>query len=198
MKRYKKRLWDRERYSGNIEVEDLSLHILDIAENSVDAGASKVEISIFISDSDDSLILKVSDNGKGMDEDTIKMVRDPFFTTKTVRRFGLGIPLLAQAAEECSGKLLIESRPVEGTIIIAKFQYSHIDRKPLGDIGATMAVLIGGHPERDFLFVYERNGFSYRLDTVELKKELDDVPIYLPDVLKLIKDDINEVLKEEV
>jgi hypothetical protein len=133
-----------------------------------------------------------------MDEDAIKMVRDPFFTTKTVRRFGLGIPLLAQAAEECSGRLLIESRPAEGTIITAKFQHSHIDRRPLGDMGATMAVLVGGHPETDFLFIYERDGFSYRLDTSELKKELNDVPINLPDVLKLIKDDINEALKEEV
>lgn len=179
-------------------MEDLSLHILDIAENSIDAGASRVEIGIFISDSDDSLILRISDNGRGMDEDAIKMVRDPFFTTKTVRRFGLGIPLLAQAAEECNGRFLIESKHGEGTIITAEFQQSHIDRKPLGDMGATMTVLIGGHPETDFLFVYERNEFSYRLDTAELKKELNDVPINLPDILKLIKDDINEALKREV
>jgi anti-sigma regulatory factor (Ser/Thr protein kinase) len=181
-------------------MEDLSLHILDIAENSIDAGASRVEIKIIINETDDRLILKISDNGKGMDEDTIRMVKDPFFTTKTIRqkKFGLGIPLLAQAAEECNGRFSIDSEVDKGTVITAEFQHSHIDIKPLGDIGSTMAVLIGGHPEIDFLLSYEKDGFSYKLDTEELKKELNDVPINLPDVLKLIRDDINSALKGEI
>jgi anti-sigma regulatory factor (Ser/Thr protein kinase) len=180
-------------------MEDISLHILDIAENSIDAGAGRVEIKIIINESDDRLILKISDNGKGMDEETIRMVKDPFFTTKTVRRkrFGLGIPLLAQAAEECNGKFSIESEVGKGTVITAEFQHSHIDIKPLGDIGSTMTVLIGGHPEIYFLLSYEKDGFSYKLDTEELKKELNDVPINLPDVLKLIREDINSALKGE-
>lgn len=179
-------------------MEDLSLHILDIAENSIDAGASRIEIQIIIKESEDRLILKVKDNGKGMDKETIKMVEDPFFTTKKVRRFGLGIPLLAQSARECNGNLSIESEYGKGTTITAEFQYSHIDRKPLGDIGSTISVLIGGHPEKDFIFSYEKNGFSYRFDTEEIKKELNEVPINLPSVLKLIKEDINNALKEEV
>ncbi|MCL4536241.1 MAG: ATP-binding protein [Nitrospirae bacterium] len=181
-------------------MEDLSLHMLDIAENSIDAGATRVEIEITISKSADRLVLKIRDNGKGMDEETIRKVKDPFFTTKTVRakKFGLGIPLLAQAAEECNGRFLIDSEIGKGTVIAAEFQRSHIDMKPLGDIGSTMAVLISGHPEIDFLLSYERNGFSYRLDTDELKEELNDVPINLPDVLRLIKDDINSALKGEI
>ncbi|MFZ6007075.1 MAG: ATP-binding protein [Nitrospirota bacterium] len=180
-------------------MEDLSLHMLDIAENSIDAGASRVEIKIIISGADDRLMLKISDNGKGMDEDMIRMVKDPFFTTKTVRqkKFGLGIPLLAQAAEECNGKFSIESEVGKGTVITAEFQHSHIDIKPLGDIGSTMTVLIGGHPEIDFLLSYEKDGFSYKLNTAELKRELNDVPINLPDVLKLIREDINSALKGE-
>jgi anti-sigma regulatory factor (Ser/Thr protein kinase) len=180
-------------------MEDLSLHMLDIAENSIDAGASRVEIKIIISESDDRLMLKIIDNGRGMDEDMIRMVKDPFFTTKTVRqkKFGLGIPLLAQAAEECNGKFSIESEVDKGTVITAEFQWSHIDIKPLGDIGSTMTVLIGGHPEVDFLLSYEKDDFFYKLDTEELKKDLNDVPINLPDVLKLIREDINSALKGE-
>jgi anti-sigma regulatory factor (Ser/Thr protein kinase) len=180
-------------------MEDLSLHILDIAENSIDAGAKKVEIEIIARAADDRLILRIRDDGRGMDEDMIRMVKDPFFTTKTVRqkKFGLGIPLLAQAAEECNGKFSIESEVGKGTVITAEFQHSHVDIKPLGDIGSTMTVLIGGHPEIDFLFSYEKDGFSYKLDTEELKKELNDVPINLPDVLKLIREDINSALKGE-
>ncbi len=179
-------------------MEDLSLHILDIAENSIDAGASRVEIKVTVIITDDRLVLEISDNGRGMEEGAIRRVKDPFFTTKTVRRFGLGIPLLAQAAEECNGAFLIESHPGRGTVITAAFQNSHIDRKPLGDIGATMAVLIGGHPDIDFLLSCERDGFSYKLDTSELKKELQGVPVNLPDVLKLIKEDINSALKGEI
>lgn len=181
-------------------MEDFSLHILDIAENSIDAGASNIQIKISIREPDDRLILSIEDNGKGMDEETLKKVRDPFFTTKTAircgRKFGLGIPLLAQAARECSGTFTIASELGKGTVINAQFSLSHIDIKPLGDIGATMVVLISGHPEIDFSLIYEKNGFSYTFDTRQLKAELNGVPINLPDVLKLIKDDINEAITQ--
>jgi anti-sigma regulatory factor (Ser/Thr protein kinase) len=181
-------------------MEDLSLHILDIVENSIDAGAKKVEIKIVANKDADRLILIISDDGRGMDEDTVKMIKDPFFSTKTVRqkRFGLGIPFFEQTVEECGGRFSINSKVGKGTVITAEFQKSHINMKPLGDIGSTMMVLIGGHPEIDFSLIYEKNGFSYRFDTEELKKELGDVPINLPDVLKLIKEDVNSALKEEI
>lgn len=176
-------------------MEDLSLHILDIAENSIDAGAGRIEIKITDYMSKDRFMLEIKDNGRGMGEDTMKKIRDPFFTTKTVRRFGLGIPLLMQSAEECGGRFSIVSEQGRGTVVSAEFRRSHIDRKPLGDVGSTMMVLVGGHPEIDFSLVYERDGFSYRFDTAELKRELDGVSINLPEVLKLIREDINEALR---
>jgi anti-sigma regulatory factor (Ser/Thr protein kinase) len=178
-------------------MEDLSLHILDIAENSIDAGANRIEIELKVKRSEDKLILKIKDNGKGMDDEIIKLLKDPFFTTKKVRRFGLGIPLLAQSAEECNGQFIVESKPNKGTTITAEFQYSHIDRKPIGDVGSTISVLISSHPEKDFIFLYERNGFIYRFDTEEFKKKLEEVPINLPAVLKLIKEDINSAIIKE-
>lgn len=177
-------------------MEDLSLHLLDIAENSIDASANRVDIKIIADRASDRLILEVADNGKGMDKETIKKVKDPFFTTKTVRGFGLGIPLLAQAAEECNGIFTIESASGKGTKIKAEFQMSHIDRRPLGDMGSTITTLIAGHPEIDFSLTLERNGTVYIFDTAELKKELEGVPINLPNVLKLIKEDINDALPE--
>lgn len=179
-------------------MEDLSLHILDIAENSIDAGADLIEIEITEDTENDLFTLRIRDNGRGMDEETVKKVMDPFFTTKTVRakKFGLGIPLLAQAARECEGRFLIDSGKGEGTVITVEFRNSHIDRKPLGDLGSSMMVLVSGHPEMDFMLTYKKDNFYYKFDTRELKKELDGVPINLPDVLKLIKDDINESLME--
>lgn len=179
-------------------MEDLSLHILDIAENSIDAGASLIEIELTEDSGTDRLTLTIKDNGKGMTEEVLKQVTDPFFSSKTVRarKFGLGIPFFAQAARECNGKFFIDSKEGKGTIISAEFQNSHLDRKPLGDIGSTVTVLLSGHPEIDYLLTYKKDGFIYKLDTTELKKELNDVPINLPDVLKLIKDDINEAIRE--
>jgi len=177
-------------------MEDLSLHMLDIAENSIDAGASRIDITLKESSAEDTIIFYIRDNGKGMDAETLAKASDPFFSTKKVRtrRFGLGIPLLKQAAEECNGAFSIESSPGKGTLISVRFQRSHIDRKPLGNMGASMAVLISGHPDIDFTFTYERDDFSYRFDTSVVKETLDGVPINLPDVLKLIQGDINEAV----
>jgi hypothetical protein len=179
-------------------MEDLSLHILDIAENSIDAGADRIEINIKDSVVSNTVILTITDNGGGMDAATLEKVTDPFFSTKTVRkkRFGLGIPLLSQACEESGGGMSIDSAPGKGTMITAGFRRSHIDRKPLGDMGATMMTLIGGHPEINFVLTVEHDKDSYRLDTEELRQELDGAPLNLPEVLRLVKDDVNEAFKE--
>ncbi|MGO9016245.1 MAG: ATP-binding protein [Dissulfurispiraceae bacterium] len=176
-------------------MEDLSLHMLDIAENSIDAGATNIDIIIKESSAEDLLTFSIRDNGRGMDAETLEKVTDPFFTTKKVRRFGLGIPLLKQAAEECNGAFALESSPGAGTLITVVFQRSHIDRKPMGNIGSTMVVLISGHPEIDFTLTYVRDDFSYQFDSSAVKKTLDGVPINLPDVLKLIQGDINEAVQ---
>lgn len=176
-------------------MEDLSLHILDIAENSLAAGANRIEIYITEDASEDLLILKVRDNGRGMDDEILKMVSDPFFTTKAVRRVGLGIPLLKQAAEECGGELTIHSEKGKGTIITAKFKLSHIDLKPMGDIGATIMVLIAGNPDVDIVLEYNNEGQIYRFDTLELRADLEVMPINLPAILNIIKEDINEGIR---
>jgi len=178
-------------------MEDLSLHILDIAENSIRAGADRVSIRVVENIDGNILTLEISDNGKGMDKDAIKKVCDPFFTTKTVRDIGLGIPLLAQAARECEGDLTVESEVGKGTKINAYFQYDHIDRKPLGRIDETLVILIASNPEIDFLYEHSRDDDNYRLDTEEIRKELENVPINTPAVIKIIKNDISSWLNME-
>jgi len=148
-------------------MEDLSLHILDIAENSITASAKRIEIRIDEDQAKDLLTIEIKDDGKGMDEQTLKKVLDPFFTTRTTRRVGLGLPLLAQAARESDGKIELDSRPGGGTTIRAYFRYSHLDRKPMGDIDETLRTLVVGHPEIDFLYEHKKNNSIYRFDTRE-------------------------------
>jgi anti-sigma regulatory factor (Ser/Thr protein kinase) len=175
-------------------MEDISLHILDVVENSIGAGASNVEIILVEDTSNDLLSLEIKDDGEGMDEETRKMVTDPFFTTKTVRRIGLGLPLLKQAAEECDGSFSLSSEKGKGTTVSARFRRSHIDRKPLGDIGATVTVLIAGNPDIDFVFHYRRDDYDYRLNTKEIRDELDGVPINSSEVLRVLRKDIDKGL----
>ncbi len=177
-------------------MEDLSLHILDIAENSITAGANKVKIKIIEDIKKNLLLVEIVDNGKGMDEDTIKMAQDPFFTTKSNKRVGLGIPFLAQSARESMGDISIISKKKQGTTITATFKYNHIDRKPLGDIEKTLTVLIAANPEIDFVYEHKRNGHTYYLDTAEIKKELNGIPINHPKAIKIIKDSISQWLND--
>jgi len=141
----------------SIRMEDLSLHILDIVENSISASANRIEILIAEDTHRDLLCLEIKDNGKGMDAEARVRALDPFFTTRTTRRVGLGLPLLAQAARESGGKLEITSEPGRGTTIKAVFQLSHPDRKPLGDIAETLRTILSGRPELDLQFEYKRD-----------------------------------------
>lgn len=139
-------------------MEDLSLHILDIVENSIAVSASKVEVTICEDIEKDLLTLEIKDNGRGMSEETLKKALDPFFTTKTVRKVGLGLPLLAQAAKESGGDFEIDSKVGEGTRVRATFQYSHPDRKPLGNIAETMKILKVANPDIEFVYKYKKTG----------------------------------------
>ncbi len=177
-------------------MEDLSLHILDIAENSIRAGANKIQIKIIEDIKKNLLLIEIADNGRGMDEDAIKIAFDPFFTTKTTRRVGLGVPLLAQAARESNGNISIVSKKGTGTTITADFQHNHIDRKPLGDIEKTLIVLIASSPGVDFVFEHRRNEHTYRLDTAEIKRHLEGIPINSPKAIKFIKDGISKWLND--
>ena len=168
-------------------MEDLSLHILDIVENSTQAGATLVEITL-IEDREHGLLqLSIKDNGKGMERDLLQNVRDPFTTTRTTRRVGLGISFLDQAAREAGGGLTINSTPGTGTELTATFIASHIDRKPIGDLGSTMITLILGNPEADFIVRINADGVTAELDTREIKTGLDGVSITHPTVLSYIK-----------
>jgi len=133
-------------------VEDLSLHILDIAENAIRAQASLIEVEIEERLSEDLLVMIISDNGNGMGQEMLEQVHDPFFTTKEGKRTGLGLPLLAAAAHQAGGDLEVSSTPGQGTRVRATFSLSNIDIKPLGDLNATLQALIAGHPEVDFRF----------------------------------------------
>jgi hypothetical protein len=171
-------------------MEDLSLHILDIVENSVAAQATKIEIRLSEDKNKDLLSVEVIDNGIGMDEGTQKRALDPFFTSKKVRRFGLGLSLLSESAKAANGHLSIKSEKGRGTRIRADFQYSHIDRKPLGDIGQTIITLVIGNPDLDIIYVHKKDGRKYRLDTRKIKGQLKDIPINSLDGIRMIKEDL--------
>jgi len=167
-------------------VEEISLHILDIAENSLRAGAKNVEIVVARDRARDLLTIDVRDDGTGMDAETLARVRNPFFTTKH-KKTGLGIPLLAQAAEQAGGGLTIDSAPGSGTHVSVTLQWSHIDRPKMGAMADTLLTMIAGHPELDLVYEERVDGDVFRLDTREIKNELDDVPINDPAVLEALR-----------
>lgn len=138
-------------------MEDLSLHILDIVENSLKASADRVAIHIVEDTAADLLSLEIADNGAGMDEEARKRALDPFYTTRTTRTIGLGLPLLAQAAREAGGSFEVASAPGRGTTVHATFRLSHPDLKPMGDIAATVATILAGRPGLDLRFEYRRD-----------------------------------------
>ena len=177
-------------------MKELSLNILDITENSVKAKASLIEISL--DENGDNLTISITDNGIGMSEDTVRSVVDPFYTTRTTRKVGLGIPLFKFAAEQTGGNIEIRSKHIEdfpkdhGTTVIARFIKSHIDYTPLGDIVSTIVTLIQGHPDVDFKFIHTSRNAEVELDTRELREVLGDVPLSSFEVLDWIKDNLSE------
>jgi anti-sigma regulatory factor (Ser/Thr protein kinase) len=173
-------------------MRELSLHILDIVENAVQAGAKNVSLRIIEDFDRDRLVITIVDDGRGMDAETVHRVRDPFFTTRTTRHVGLGIPLFAAAAERCGGTLAIESTLEKGTTIRATFRHSHIDRVPLGDMpGTLMGILMR---DQDFDLTYEHRCIqasverAFEFDTVQIKQILGDVPLDFPTVRDWLKD----------
>jgi len=175
---------------------ELSLHILDLAENSVRAGAKKVFISLTEDTIQNSISIEIEDDGSGMTEEMLKKIADPFFTTKTVRKVGLGIPMFAHAVKRAEGTLTIASKVGEGTKIAANFTLHHIDRQPLGDIGSTLVTLIAGNMGVDFIYRHRHDDQEYVLDTRDIKNEIGAVPIYHADVLHFIREHIKEGLQE--
>lgn len=168
-------------------MKELSMHIIDIIQNSIEAGASQVKVSITEDTAADQFTLEISDNGRGMDTDLMARVTDPFFTTRTTRRIGLGLPLLKAAAERCDGEMLIDSAPGNGTRVQVTFRHSHIDRAPLGNMIDTIVNTVVGHPELDLIFIHRAGEKSLVFNAAELRRELEDVPLNNPAVITWIR-----------
>jgi len=152
-------------------MREIALHIMDIAENGIAAGADCIHIFVDEAVRENQLKIEIRDNGRGIPPDILEKVTDPFVTSRTTRRVGLGLSLLKAAAERCEGTFAIESEVGKGTRTIAGFRYDHIDRSPLGDIAGSVALLIAGHAEVAFVYTHIINGKDFVLDTREVEKE---------------------------
>lgn len=172
---------------------ELSLNILDVAQNSVTAGASLIQISILGDTASDRLTIRIEDNGCGMTPEQVQNVTDPFFTSRKTRRVGLGIPFFKMAAELTGGSFHIESQIGAGTVTTAVFGLSSIDRMPLGNMADTMSVLIGPNPDIDFILTMEQDGRSFIMDTRTFREILGpEIPLSEPQVLNYIESYITE------
>ncbi|MBR6620393.1 MAG: ATP-binding protein [Clostridia bacterium] len=173
-------------------MRELSLNILDIAQNSISAGASLIEIEVAENTAKNELLIGIYDNGCGMTEEQVRNVLDPFYTTRTTRKVGMGIPLFMLAAEQTGGTLGIESEKGVGTKVKALFKTDSIDFTPLGDVTSTIIVLITMNTDRDFIYTRKRDEQSFELSTVQLKEILGEVPLNEPEIAQWMKDYINE------
>lgn len=173
-------------------MRELSLNILDIAQNSISAGAKLIEIEIREETAQELLTIRIADDGCGMSPEQLKSVADPFYTTRTTRKVGMGIPLFRMAAEMTGGGLTITSQEGKGTTVTALFHTGHVDFVPLGNVCSTITMLICMNTDRDFLYRRSRDENSFAVDTRELRAILGDVPLDTPEVLEWIQDYITE------
>lgn len=171
-------------------MRELSLNILDIVENSVKAEAKIVYIDVIAKDN--VLTISIKDDGKGMSDEFLSRVTDPYTTTRTTRKVGMGLPFLKMEAEMAGGTFDIRSKLGEGTTVTTTFAIDHIDRPPLGDLGETMSILISNGDEVDYVLHFVFNETDFVFDTRELKEQLDGVPMDEPEVLLFIKNYIRE------
>lgn len=177
-------------------MKELSLNILDIAENSLKAGAALTEI--LLNESKDELTVTIRDDGSGMPKEILDSVINPFCTTRTTRKVGLGIPLFKMAAEQTGGyveivsKMASDADAAHGTTVTAHFYKNHLDFTPLGDVISTVITLIQGHPDRDFLFRHTLDGKEVLIDTREIRSVIEDIPLDSFEILQWIKDNLEE------
>lgn len=158
-------------------MDDLSLHILDIAENSINAGAKNIDIKIIEDTKQDLLMIEITDDGKGMDKEMLETVTNPFVTSRTTRKVGLGIPLLKLAAENCDGSLEIVSEKGKGTAVKVLFRLSHIDRQPLGDLMGTILALIANEHNFNLNFYHKKDNNVFEFDSEEFKSLLKKIKL---------------------
>ena len=175
---------------------ELSLHMLDIIQNSIAAKANLIEISVSEDDLTDQLLIKITDNGMGMDEELLKKVADPFFTTRKTRKVGLGISLFMRAAEQCGGSLTIHSQLRIATVVTVVMKQKHIDRQPMGDIAGVLSLMVSSNPTIDFSYAHKTVKGTYLFTSKEIKQILEDVPVSDPKVVKFMREMIQENLNE--
>jgi hypothetical protein len=173
-------------------MREIALHLLDIAENSVAAGARNITISACEDLRADRLEVQVCDNGRGMDPELLAQVLDPFVTSRTTRKVGLGLPFLKAAAEACGGDLRIDSQSGHGTTVRAWFQHSHIDRMPLGDLAGTFLTILVAYPQVSWSFIYqavpaEGDPLSFEFSDQPIKEALEGLPLSEPAVLAYLR-----------
>jgi len=177
-------------------MHDLSLSILDIVENSINAKASRVKIWIKEDIPKDRLFITIADNGRGMSKKEVSKITDPFVTTRTCRKVGLGLSLLKEQARKCHGDVIISSEPGKGTTVNIIFQYGNIDRPPLGDIVSTLICVISANPSLDVNYEHQVGDKIYRLDTSRVKKVVGEAFSSAKGVLALISQDIKRGLQK--
>lgn len=173
-------------------MNDLALHLLDIVQNSLSAGASLIRMLIHENPQENILRFEVEDNGKGMTPEQVARLSDPFFTSRTTRKVGLGVPLLRQSAEQSGGGLSVTSTLGKGTALRAWFAYDHIDRPPLGDIPNAVVLLVSANPQVDFEYEYRYNQNVYVFSTVEVKDVLDGIPLNDVKIVRMLQEMITE------
>lgn len=173
---------------------ELCYHILDIVQNSYRADSSLIDVYIRESDSDDLVEIKIADDGKGMDDDTVVCVQEPFFTTKSGKKVGLGIPLMKETAEHCEGSFHIISEKGKGTEVYASFKKSNIDRPPLGDLSGTVLSVISGIEGPDVKFVCKSDAGEFSVSIDEIREQAGDIPLSSPDVYSFLRAYISEGL----
>ncbi|MGI5907958.1 MAG: ATP-binding protein [Christensenellales bacterium] len=170
-------------------MEEISLHVLDIVQNSLNAGAALIHIEVDEQEQADTLIVRVADDGSGMPPELVAKVTDPFVTTRTTRKVGLGLPLFMQGAKAADGDFSIQSEVGKGTRLCATYRRSHIDRQPVGDMAGTVQTLVLCNPDTDFVYTRRFNDRSFTLDTRELRRALgSEVPLNAPEVRAWIRD----------
>jgi len=177
-------------------MKEISLHILDVVENGIAAEADFITLLVDEAVNRNVLSITISDNGTGLSMEQQEKVADPFFTSRTTRRVGMGLSLLKAASERCDGRFSFSSEEGKGSHVVCSFRYNHIDRAPLGDMAMTMEVLMAGYPEVDFLYCHLYNDHEFQFDTRDIRRELEGIPLNEPAVLRHLKAGIEEELRK--
>ncbi len=169
-------------------MKEISLHILDLAQNAITAGARHICIDVEESSAEDLLTVRIADDGCGMSAEQALRVQDPFVTSRSTRKVGLGIPMFREGCLQCGGAFRLNSQPGQGTTLEGSYRLGHIDRQPLGDLAATVFLLVSANPELDFRLNHSVDGRKFEFNTEDIRTVLGDVPLDLPEVAQWIND----------